>query len=78
MPSWVVLCLIGLAAGLLLSVTNQFTAEKIVEQEAASKDAARSKVLEAAEQMEELEGEESKDTLDTLFDGQVADGNVTG
>ena len=78
MPSWGVLCLIGLAAGLLLSVTNQFTAKKIVEQEASAKDAARSKVLEAAEQLEELEVQESRYNLDNLFEGKDSDGNVTG
>ena len=31
-PSWLVLCLIGLAAGLLLSMTNRLTKDQIIKQ----------------------------------------------
>ena len=77
-PSWLVLCLIGLAAGLLLSMTNRLTKDQIVKQEAAEKEAARSSVLETADQIEELEVEESKYNLDNIFEGVDADGNVVG
>ena len=77
-PSWLVLCLIGLAAGLLLSMTNRLTKDQIVKQEAAEKEAARSSVLETADKIEELEVEESKYNLDNIFEGVDADGNVVG
>ena len=77
-PSWLVLCLIGLAAGLLLSMTNRLTKDQIVKQEAAEKEAARSKVLETAGQIEELEVEESKYNLDNIFEGKDEAGNVVG
>lgn len=45
LPAWLALCIIALAAGLLLGVTNGATAEQIEEQTRMAADAARKSVL---------------------------------
>ena len=74
LPSVIVLCVIGLLAGLLLSLTNQMTKDQIEIQEALSAEAARSSVLEAAESFEALEVQESRYNLDNLYQGIAEDG----
>ncbi|MBQ6374099.1 MAG: FMN-binding protein, partial [Clostridia bacterium] len=77
-PSLVVLCIICLVAGLLLSFTDKMTAEKIVQQEAISKEAARASVLDAADHFDALELQESRFNMDNAYAGLDADGNTVG
>lgn len=55
LPGWLVLCVIALAAGALLTLAFQFTAQKIDEQTLAEADAARRNVLPAAQSFQQLE-----------------------
>ena len=55
LPGWLVLCIIALAAGALLTLAFQFTAQKIDEQTLAEADTARRNVLPAAQTFQQLE-----------------------
>ena len=55
LPAWLALCIIALAAGLLLALTNQLTADRIEEQNAIKANAARASVLPAATEFKALE-----------------------
>ena len=78
LPSLIVLCVIGLVAGLLLSVTDAMTAEPIAAVEASKSEAARAEVLESADSFEELTPEESRYALDNLYAGHDANGETVG
>lgn len=76
LPAWAVLCIIALAAGLMLGATNELTAERIIEQAKIAADAARSGVLPAATEFVEQELPEGA-AVDNCYAG-MAGGEVVG
>ena len=70
LPAYVVLCVIALAAGLLLSLTNALTQDSIAAQNAASANAARMEALPGAETFEEMEASAN---VDALFEGKAGE-----
>ena len=81
LPAWLALCIIALAAGLLLALTNQLTADRIEEQNAIKANAARASVLPAATEFKALElNQEWVASLgvDNCYEGYDEAGNLVG
>ena len=81
LPAWLALCIIALAAGLLLALTNQLTADRIEEQNAIKANAARASVLPAATEFKALElNQEWVASLgvDNCYEGYDETGNLVG
>ena len=81
LPAWLALCIIALAAGLLLALTNALTADRIEEQNAIKANAARAQVLPAATEFAKVELNEkwlSSLPVDDCYEGRGQDGNVVG
>lgn len=74
-PAWLALLVIALAAGLLLGLTNEITADKIKDQADAAAAAARQAVLQA-DAFEELNVAEGA-SVDNCFAGKTG-GNIVG
>ena len=78
MPVWVSLLLVCACAVLLLSQVNRLTARRVAAQEAKLEDAARAEALPGAERFEAVALEESRYTLDNLYQGFDAAGDALG
>ncbi|MBE5808546.1 MAG: FMN-binding protein, partial [Clostridiales bacterium] len=78
LPSLVVLCVIGLVAGLLLSLTDTVTSAPIEAVEANKAESARAQVLTDATSFDEVELVESRYALDSLYEGRDDAGAVVG
>ena len=81
LPAWLALCIIALAAGLLLALTNQLTADRIAEQNVIKANAARADVLPAATEFKSLElNQEWVASLgvDDCYEGYDEAGNLVG
>ncbi len=78
MPVWVSLLLVCACAVLLLSQVNRLTAGRVAAQEVKLEDAARAKALPGAERFEAVALEESRYTLDNLYQGFDAAGDALG
>ena len=78
MPVWVSLLLVCACAVLLLSQVNRLTAGRVAAQEAKLEDAARAEALPGAERFEAVALEESRYTLDNLYQGFDAAGDALG
>ncbi|MGI6172652.1 MAG: FMN-binding protein [Christensenellales bacterium] len=76
LPAYVVLCVIALAAGLLLSVTNALTEKRIEEQNRLAAVAARTAALPGADAFEEIALPEGS-ALDAAYRG-TASGETIG
>ncbi len=76
LPAWAALCIIALAAGLLLALTNALTETRIEEQTLLAADAARKSVLQAATDFEQLKIAEDSG-IDNCYVGS-ANGEAVG
>lgn len=76
-PAWAILCMVAVAAGLLLGLTNGITSDVIEKQAAEAAALARQKVLPETSAFEEIAVEDGGNLL-SCFAGLDNNGNVLG
>ena len=77
-PAWIVLCAVCVIAVLALGGANRLAAGKIEDQQARLADASRLQALPGAEGFEPVETQESRYSLDNLYEGRDASGQTVG